>query len=145
MVRGSGLRCVYAFGKFFGPPSLSWLARTSRQTSGKIYQKNAGQQQNVKLERDAYVSMPFSVRHHTILAVCMQDLGSDLISTTNNQELFIVEMRFEPSDAQFDGSEVCSTVLRTLLYSTIPQFMYADITSRPFINIIFAEEIIHGE
>ncbi|KAI8535869.1 hypothetical protein RHMOL_Rhmol10G0207600 [Rhododendron molle] len=48
--------------------------------------------------------------------------GSNLISTINDQEPFITEMKFEPLDARFDGSEVRSLVLRTLLQYNIPQF-----------------------
>ncbi|KAI8530311.1 hypothetical protein RHMOL_Rhmol11G0047000 [Rhododendron molle] len=44
--------------------------------------------------------------------------GSDLISTTNNREPFIAEMRSELSDAQSNDLEVHSTMLLTPLRST---------------------------
>ncbi|KAI8534017.1 hypothetical protein RHMOL_Rhmol10G0055400 [Rhododendron molle] len=44
--------------------------------------------------------------------------GSDLISAINGSRLLVAEMRFEPSDAKSDGSEMRSTVLCTSLHST---------------------------
>ncbi|KAI8547180.1 hypothetical protein RHMOL_Rhmol07G0175100 [Rhododendron molle] len=44
---------------------------------------------------------------------CVSD-GSDLILVTNGSQSLAVEMRFEPSDAQSDGSMVRSTCIRWL-------------------------------
>ncbi|KAI8571756.1 hypothetical protein RHMOL_Rhmol01G0143500 [Rhododendron molle] len=50
---------------------------------------------------------------HTFELLDAPSDGLNLISATNDQESFIVEMRFKPSDVRFDSSKVCSTVLRT--------------------------------
>lgn len=49
--------------------------------------------------------------------------GSNLILIINDRESFIVNMRFEPSNAQFDGSDVRYIILRIPLYNTNPQFV----------------------
>ncbi|KAI8534194.1 hypothetical protein RHMOL_Rhmol10G0069900 [Rhododendron molle] len=47
--------------------------------------------------------------------------GSDLISTTNNREPFIVEMRFELSDAQYYPTTWRCAARCCICLCTVPQ------------------------